>query len=233
MRVYSLFYILGATSAVNKTDRKTKLIWQLLGIFGTVNDITVYIKTIWLTFSFPVKFLLFLHWSDSEHWTHKCLQLKQQQLFMLQNNNCDHLFKYLPVMFVMFLSCSQTISWAFYIWIANTGVTTNCYSVIRGQIMAPEMIQMTVKGCTFVIVVYHVMYLCWVKQSNDLQYKTKLMTHLTMMTYLTRLDHRWVSAQPSLSLSIPRPLQWPARARPQSCQSDPDTLLATCPAQPV
>ena len=45
-------------------------------------------------------------------------------------------------MFVMFLSCSQTISGAFYIGIANTGVTTNCYSVIWGQIMAPGMIQM-------------------------------------------------------------------------------------------
>ena len=49
---------------------------------------------------------------------------------------------YLPVMFVMFLSCRQTISRAFYIGIANTGVTTNCYSVIWGQIMAPGMIQM-------------------------------------------------------------------------------------------
>ena len=45
-------------------------------------------------------------------------------------------------MFVMFLSCSQTIPRAFYIGIANTGVTTNCNSVIRGQIMAPGMIQM-------------------------------------------------------------------------------------------
>ena len=52
-------------------------------------------------------------------------------------------------------------------------------------------------------------------------------------TYLRTLAQRCVSAQARVSVSGPRPPQWPASASPQSRQSDPDTLAATWPAQSV